>query len=113
VSGPELESIFGPGFSGWEESLLTEIVAFCHFCEDIPGDLEVGGRVHPAMLLHCRVQGTAVGLLVGRDRDRYRYLFADRVVVDLPLAAYPVRGKAEAGGACGETPVERIWGRFI
>jgi hypothetical protein len=68
----DFDSIFGPEFSGWEESLLTEMVVVCHFCEeDVPGDLEVGGRVHPAMLLHWRVQGAAVGVLGGRDRDRY------------------------------------------
>jgi hypothetical protein len=106
----DFESIFGTGFSGWEEPLLAEMVAFCHFCgEDIPGDLEVGGQVHPAMLLHWRVQGTAVGLLRGLDRDRYRYLFSDRVVGDRPLAAYPVRGKANpewaSGGASREEGV--------
>jgi hypothetical protein len=57
--------------------------------------------LHPAMLLHWRVQGAAVGLLERRDRDRYRYLFSDRVVGDLPLGAYPVRGKAEPEGDCG------------
>jgi hypothetical protein len=101
------EEIFGPGFSGWDEGLLTEMVAFCHFCgEEIPGDLEVGGVLHPAMLLHWRVQGAAVGLLGGGDRSRYRYLFSDRVVGDLPLAAYPVRGKADPEGAHGEDPME-------
>jgi hypothetical protein len=50
-SALDFESIFGPSFTGWDESLLTEMVAFCHFCEeDIPRDLEVGGRVHPTML---------------------------------------------------------------
>jgi hypothetical protein len=47
---------FGDGFNGWDAPFLTEMVAFCHFClEEIPGDMEVGGRLHPAMLLHWRV----------------------------------------------------------
>jgi hypothetical protein len=57
------------GFTGWDEALLTEMVAFCHFCVvDVPGDLEVGGELHPAMLLHWRVQGAVVGLLRRRNR---------------------------------------------
>jgi hypothetical protein len=47
----EFEGIFDPGFSGWYEQLLEEMVAFCHFCEEeIPVDLEVWG-----VLLHWRV----------------------------------------------------------
>jgi hypothetical protein len=27
----DFDGIFGPGFSGWDEQLLSEMVAFCHF----------------------------------------------------------------------------------
>jgi hypothetical protein len=57
----DFDSIFGPGFSGWDEPLLCEMVAFCHFCgELVPGGV---GPTASAMLLHWRVQGAAVGLL--------------------------------------------------
>jgi hypothetical protein len=80
-SALSFHQIFGVAFNGWDESLLTEMVAFCHFCEEhIPGDLEVGDRLHPAMLLHWRVQGAAVGLLCKRDRDVYQSLLSNRRV---------------------------------
>ena len=94
--------IFGGGFTGWDESLLLEMVAFCHFCvEEVPGYRELGGWVHPAMLLHWRVQGTAVGMLGARDRERYRRFLADECVGGVPLSSFPVRGRP-AGPPQGE-----------
>jgi hypothetical protein len=89
-------------FTGWDETLLTEMVAFCHFCEEeIPGDLEVGCLLHPAMLLHWRVQGAAVGFLGRRNRDVYQNLLSNRRVRDAPLYSFPVRGRPETSRGKG------------
>jgi hypothetical protein len=85
-----VEGVFGPHMVPWSEDFVEEMEAFCCWGGvQYPPVWPLSGVLHPAMLLHWRVQCQVLGLLSHLNRQRYVGLLANKVVEGCRLAEYP------------------------
>jgi hypothetical protein len=90
-----VEEVFGPCPNPWEPRFVEDMVAFC---ECVGGNYlsvrPLRGTLHPAMLLHWRVQCAVLTRLSAADRKKYVDLLANEVVAGRRLAEYLNRAPA-------------------
>lgn len=66
--------------------------SLCHFVQESPPrTYRLWGILHPAMLLHWRVQAHLVSRLIPALRRAYRALFSDETIAGHPLYRYGLR----------------------
>jgi hypothetical protein len=89
-----VEDVFGPAPIPWDPGFVEEMVA----CECVggryPSVWPSSGTLHPAMLLHWRVQCAVLNRLSAEDRTKYVGLLANEVVAGRRLAEYLNRAPA-------------------
>jgi hypothetical protein len=92
VESLTLEEVFGQRPPPWPESFIREIEDLCRFVEEAePAVWHTRGTLHPAMLLHWRVQCHILDALPRVVRDEYVGLLAGEFVGSHRLANYPNR----------------------
>ena len=89
--------VFGPCPGPWDPRFIGEMVAFCESAgSHYPSVWPLHGTLHPAMLLHWRVQCAVLNGLSAADRQKYVGLLANEVVAGRRLAEYPNRAPSSS-----------------
>ena len=92
-----VEEVFGPRPGPWDLRFIGEMVAFCESAgSHYPSEWPLHGTLHPAMLLHWRVQCAVLNRLSTADRQKYVGLLANEVVAGRRLAEYPNRAPSSS-----------------
>ena len=87
-----VEEVFGQRLASWPESFIQGMEDLCRFVDEPgPAVWPTRGTLHPAMLLHWRVQCYILGGLPRAVRDNYAKLLASEHVGNRRLANYPNR----------------------
>jgi hypothetical protein len=90
-----IEDVFGPAPIPLGPGFAEEMVDFCNSVgAHYPSAWPSSGTLHPAMLLHWRVQCAVLNRLSAENRKRYVGLLASEVVAGRRLAEYPNRAPA-------------------